>query len=511
MLHNKEGQVEWMGDSIDVPPRKNQKGDPFLGVIRIPQTVGIPQSGGFHGKGKCELCRLPAFCLNHSGDLSWPIESRDLLVTLAQERACALQTPNRNSISLDSPVQTLTLRSRDSVDVTFQNFSGKSFWAADILNMNHKAPFHADDLFGESHAMHAHGVSQVKKYVSHIPHFLDLYFFDIWRSITAFSIACGRNGRTGAGLVGRNGASREEENLSCEDLRETVLVADKKRREAVEWFTGFYRLIARVYPEVQFLDISSQDFFPNEGQGEVCFASGWVQSCMTPHPAPFLADFYSRAHPVFEKEFVPPHGRKGGSSASKQPVLHIGFLSRVDKRILLNVAEVTKEIAEELGTDFELIFREFTFESKSFKEQISIVHSMDILIAAHGAGITNAIFMAKGTLLIEVTVFGYHSYTFAHFAHVQELHYLAVMALPDPLAKECLKHVAGAGMPALRAWEATEMQSFEEQKEVNMASPSGEHASGVRTCLRSQNLTIPRNEFASIRRMVREVSIKEDT
>lgn len=487
---------------------------PFMSVMRIPQSIGIPRHDEHFAKGICELCRLPAFCVNRAGDMYWPLSSRKLLFSLAHEKACGLSAPKAGSrphdFSNPSASASLSLRSRDGVDFKFSNFSGKLFRPIDILNMNQKASFHAAELFGDSANVNA--PLRHKAHMRHLPHYLDLAFWDTWRSIAAIFEACGKDrGKTGgAGLDGHIRDAVKEENwtMLCEDLNQTVLITDQSRTETAEWFSGFHRLLSRVYPAVAFTDSSTHNFFPREGDGEVCFRSGFVQSCMTPHPTPFLGNFWYRVQSVLEQD-MSPFREKAEQKTGEQITLRVGFLSRTSNRILLNTPEVQKAIEVEVGDDFLVAFRDVSFESESFAEQAATMQSMDVVLASHGAGMTNAIFMPKGSALIEVSVFGYRSYNFEHFARVAEVDYEKVMALPDPLALACLERLAEAGAEAVRMWEAAQSQTFAEQKEINLASLGGSSASRVRHCLRDQNLTIPQDEFATIRRVVRNAAVKK--
>jgi len=73
-----------------------------------------------------------------------------------------------------------------------------------------------------------------------------------------------------------------------------------------------------------------------------------------------------------------------------------------------------------------------TFEGTPLKHQIGVMQRTDVLVAAHGAGITNALFLRAGSSLVEVSPFGYAASVFRWLAvSVTSVRYERVVAAPD--------------------------------------------------------------------------------
>ncbi|KAJ3692399.1 hypothetical protein LUZ60_012749 [Juncus effusus] len=87
-----------------------------------------------------------------------------------------------------------------------------------------------------------------------------------------------------------------------------------------------------------------------------------------------------------------------GELSKKKPKMLI--ISRVGTRKLLNQREVAA-LAEDLG--FEVVLTEASTELVSFAE---LVNSCDVLLAVHGAGLTNQIFLPTKGVLVQIVPWG---------------------------------------------------------------------------------------------------------
>jgi Glycosyltransferase 61 len=87
-----------------------------------------------------------------------------------------------------------------------------------------------------------------------------------------------------------------------------------------------------------------------------------------------------------------------GESTKKKPRMLI--ISRAGTRKLLNQKEVAA-MAEELG--FEVIIKEAQPDLKSFAE---LVNSCDVLLAVHGAGMTNQVFLPTEAVMVQIVPWG---------------------------------------------------------------------------------------------------------
>lgn len=88
--------------------------------------------------------------------------------------------------------------------------------------------------------------------------------------------------------------------------------------------------------------------------------------------------------------------------------------------------------------------KEMLFEGASFERQVFEITSLGILVASHGAGNANIIFMKRGRVFVEVIAFGLAS-DFRRLSRHAGIVYRSVVALPDEegvllCATHILKH-----------------------------------------------------------------------
>lgn len=81
-------------------------------------------------------------------------------------------------------------------------------------------------------------------------------------------------------------------------------------------------------------------------------------------------------------------------------------------------------------------FKEVCFESFTFFEQVLICSQSTQMIGVHGAGLTNMVFMPKGSHVLElhrkfIDKDEYHSKTYWRLAGAMQLHYLYQLCSPD--------------------------------------------------------------------------------
>jgi capsular polysaccharide biosynthesis protein len=88
-----------------------------------------------------------------------------------------------------------------------------------------------------------------------------------------------------------------------------------------------------------------------------------------------------------------------------------------DKRKIVNEVELI-EILEKHG--FEIVF----WEKLTFIQQVSLAAESTFLLALHGAGLTNMIFMAAGSTVFELTRTDENNFCYKYLAHAADLNYL---------------------------------------------------------------------------------------
>ncbi|KAK1866909.1 hypothetical protein I4F81_009421 [Pyropia yezoensis] len=100
-----------------------------------------------------------------------------------------------------------------------------------------------------------------------------------------------------------------------------------------------------------------------------------------------------------------------------------------------------------------LVVSSTTFEGTPLAYQVDVMQRTDVLVAAHGAGITNALFLRSASSLVEVSPFGYAAGIFPWLARsVAALRYERVIAAPDPAVfAACLRAAFGVAAATFTA------------------------------------------------------------
>ena len=80
--------------------------------------------------------------------------------------------------------------------------------------------------------------------------------------------------------------------------------------------------------------------------------------------------------------------------------LQVLLLNRDKKRVILNFSVLLRALKTNSTTSFSFIAKNIT--SESAVAQVQLFAKTDILIAAHGAGITNAMYMLSGSHIVEI-------------------------------------------------------------------------------------------------------------
>jgi capsular polysaccharide biosynthesis protein len=111
-----------------------------------------------------------------------------------------------------------------------------------------------------------------------------------------------------------------------------------------------------------------------------------------------------------------------GSSPAAAPWRRV-FISRARARIrrLVNEEEIAPALAR---AGFEAVH----MEDLSFEEQIRLMGETKVLLAPHGAGLTNMMFCPPGTHVVEIADTSYPNPNFYALACAMGLHYWLVRA-----------------------------------------------------------------------------------
>jgi hypothetical protein len=346
----------------------------------------LPRILDNHLNSSCKICHLPMFCVLPNGTLTMSSSRRDKMLELARRNNCNLE--------LVQDTSTVRFSSKDGSTIQFENISeDMAFQPLDILNME------------QNYAFSEKPISET--YVNHIPHYYRTVFLNVWRIISVLgdlSNACSLN----------KGSTRHQ--YLHYQATPTLLILDNSRISNKHWFVGFHKWLQRAYPSVVVLDLSSGRKRARYEANE-CYRSGLVSACKDP----WWAGFHSETQRSLSQTL--PKSKSGNATV-------VGFLTRKRSRSLLQIDETKSFITEQLEVlNVSVEFVTFEFEGLSFESQVKHVANVDILIAAHGAGLTNLIFMSPGSQVVEIIPFGYNQ-DFEDLARIADLSYQKIFAYP---------------------------------------------------------------------------------
>jgi Glycosyltransferase 61 len=430
-----------------------------------PGQIEFPVLRNLHRDG-CSICRLPSFCVSPSGIVVLQESHRNLLVSFAMSHRCGLEIdPANNSLKFSGT------RGLGGAYVRFRVSSlNTSVLDYDIINLNVELPYRT---------------GYDPRQLSHMPHYLSQTFIDSWRTLDYLSQLCfGRETWLKSRLTTH--------------IAPTILTNDASRVHQKEWFRGLHTLIRSTYPEVQLHDIAI------ERHADICFRSGVQMSCQDRFQ-PFLNNFRARLSALSQPQ---PLSDVLSSNVRHRQVPVIGFLTRhIDEgRSLMNVDLIKQHLVarmQSVGVESSKTIT-FGFSGVPFSEQLRAMSSVDVLVASHGAALSNVLFMKKGAVLIEILPFGYN-YNYKSYAEAASVRHESLYAEPDLLPMHlCTRH-----KHIVHAWKYWSDAAFETS--LNFSSLSLEaqreepgHFLGnktcklpfalqgfkTNTCLRSQNLRV---------------------
>lgn len=104
---------------------------------------------------------------------------------------------------------------------------------------------------------------------------------------------------------------------------------------------------------------------------------------------------------------------------------------RYHGRNLHAAGDVKRMIVENSSKVIRPLVRHVYFENASLSAQAAVVRRAHVLVGVHGAGLTNVVFAATGTMLLELYPYTYYPGLFEEFARWYGLRYDFVVAAPD--------------------------------------------------------------------------------
>ncbi|GAB0490646.1 hypothetical protein MMPV_001883 [Pyropia vietnamensis] len=170
--------------------------------------------------------------------------------------------------------------------------------------------------------------------------------------------------------------------------------------------------------------------------------------------------------------------------------------------------------------DLTLDIRVRFFEGMTLSEQVAVMQATDVLVGAHGAGLTNALFMRTNSSLVELAPFAYYATVFEELALTQaSLRYFRFVAKPDDSQfVACMSHHHPASIgPAAVASSEQMVRRFKKAANGFRDTLGGNtHALQLhldsqadfwaRVCARSQSLRVDEKELA---KMVVEAAVTQ--
>lgn len=140
------------------------------------------------------------------------------------------------------------------------------------------------------------------------------------------------------------------------------------------------------------------------------------------------------------------------------------------------------------------------FEELSFLDQVRHVEISDIIIAIHGAGLTNVIFANPGTEVIEIVPFMYAA-SFEHLVREFSLNYFRLISEPDSnhfyqcianssISNPDLLPAIISWKKALRVWDSKTTREKYQQVRPHKGSMKDISSFKLRICLRSQMISV---------------------
>jgi len=182
-------------------------------------------------------------------------------------------------------------------------------------------------------------------------------------------------------------------------------------------------------------------------------------------------------HTVYSRNGIDVTSKKEDCSRSHKTILILDRMSDHEKRVgygrsFLRREELLAQLEKEAASkrlNVSVVWRRF--ENATFEDQVAVMNEADVVFAAHGAGITNLIFMRKSALLFEVFPFAHVVSIFKDMADRLHVPYKFTIAKPQPEAVlRCLKL---ANMPLTQSAMQTQRTKAELDRVMQLFRTAG--------------------------------------
>lgn len=217
-------------------------------------------------------------------------------------------------------------------------------------------------------------------------------------------------------------------------------VSKLKNTDWVPQYTRFFLGNPRI--------ISLQQSFSNSRSDKVCY-----NSLISYKPSRFILKetaWYSKRNSIYRSKFLNGlnHSTQFENEFKKLTCkLRILIISRFEqsRRSIIDVDMLKAKLVQSTTTSTELSvnldIKVVFFENMGFNSQVKCFYGVDIVIGAHGAGLSNIVFAENHSLLIEIFPFSYYAGPFNRISKSLFLKYSSVIAKPDSASFfKCIAH-----------------------------------------------------------------------
>lgn len=112
------------------------------------------------------------------------------------------------------------------------------------------------------------------------------------------------------------------------------------------------------------------------------------------------------------------------SAMQKKTTANIVIVKRSHTRILLNQEDIVKEFQSINSINLTVV----AFENLGFDETIDLISATDILVAVHGAALSNMILLQPGSFILELFPHYFHKDIYRNFAKILDLNYISLQS-----------------------------------------------------------------------------------
>jgi len=358
----------------------------------------------------------------------------------------------------------------------------------------------------------------------HMPHFAT----DIQSTLIVADIFSGNNAALmGAGRVlTEKGVFTDAQSIQGAKMVPVrpVLPVNEKVAELPtnSWVHGFLRLIRNALIDKNFLTPTERDLFGHHVNTKaVLFRSGlsyggnsYNPQLLKPDNIVFARNKLVRQMPsrvnirsqIADRSAVASASPAGGSGAGSMPcTVKLLILNRAGgERMLIKPDRIVESLRKHLASAYKtaphVVVEHAKFEGLAFHLQVAVMQEADIVVAPHGAGNTNVVFMRAGATLLEVMPFGYlGAGPFANLAKAYGVEYVPIVAEPDDenfrdcvspkragsLSEDKRKNILKAWDTARSVWKNPKASRGQKDNAINLHDEENDYA---RFCARHQML-----------------------